>query len=84
MSLQNTLDKLTLDDAPAGGVALVYQHGRLVESACSGTAYMLDGAPVAWQPSTLSLNYSVGKGVQSFVCALQGSVSPVLVALWWG
>lgn len=65
MSLQNTLDKLTLDDAPAGGVALVYQHGRLVESACSGTAYMLDGAPVAWQPSTLSLNYSVGKGVMA-------------------
>ncbi len=57
--LQQLLTKLQLDDAPAGGTVVVYQSGKCIAQANIGMAQL--NSP--WQPNTLSLNFSTGKGV---------------------
>lgn len=57
--LQQLLTKLQLDDAPAGGTLVVYQAGDCIAQASIGMAQ----ADMPWQPDTLSLNFSTGKGV---------------------
>lgn len=57
--LQQLLSELQLDDAPAGGALVVYQHGKCIAQASIGMA-QIDSK---WQPDTLSLNFSTGKGV---------------------
>lgn len=58
-SLQQILTDLQLDDAPAGGSLVVYQAGKCIAQACVGMAQ----PELPWQPDTLSLNFSTGKGV---------------------
>jgi CubicO group peptidase (beta-lactamase class C family) len=57
--LQQLLADLQLDDAPAGGSLVVYQAGNCIAQASIGMAQ----AELPWQPATLSLNFSTGKGV---------------------
>ena len=57
--LQQLLTDLQLDDAPAGGALVVYQSGKCIAQASVGMAQ----AEQPWQPDTLSLNFSTGKGV---------------------
>ncbi|MEC5210244.1 CubicO group peptidase (beta-lactamase class C family) [Psychrobacter sp. PL15] len=57
--LQQLLADLQLDDAPAGGSLVVYQAGKCIARASIGMAQ----AELPWQPDTLSLNFSTGKGV---------------------
>ncbi|WP_367110316.1 serine hydrolase domain-containing protein [uncultured Psychrobacter sp.] len=57
--LQQLLTNLQLDDAPAGGSLVVYQAGKCIVQASVGMAQ----ADKEWQPDTLSLNFSTGKGV---------------------
>lgn len=58
-SLQQLLTNLQLGDAPAGGAVVVYQAGQCIAQASVGMAR----AEMTWQPDTLSLNFSTGKGV---------------------
>ena len=57
--LQQLLTDLQLDDAPAGGSLIVYQAGQCIAQASVGMAQ----PNVSWQPETLSLNFSTGKGI---------------------
>lgn len=57
--LQQLLTNLQLDDAPAGGSLVVYQASKCIAQASVGMAQ----AGKKWQPDTLSLNFSTGKGV---------------------
>ncbi len=57
--LQRLLTDLQLDDAPAGGSLVVYQAGKCIAQASVGMAQI----DKPWQPDTLSLNFSTGKGV---------------------
>lgn len=57
--LQTLLIELQLDDAPAGGALVVYQHGKCIAQASTGKAQ----ADILWQPDTLALNFSTGKGI---------------------
>lgn len=57
--LQQLLTDLQLDDAPAGGALVVYRAGKCIAQASVGMAQI----DKPWQPDTLSLNFSTGKGV---------------------
>lgn len=57
--LQQLLMDLQLEDAPAGGAVVVYQAGKCIAEASIGMAR--SDAP--WQPETLAINFSTGKGV---------------------
>lgn len=57
--LQQLLTDLQLDDAPAGGAVVVYQAGQCIAQAGTGMAR----SDVPWQPDTLAINFSTGKGV---------------------
>lgn len=57
--LQTILNQLQLDDAPAGGALVVYQAGQCIAQASVGMAQV----NMPWQPDTLSLNFSTGKGI---------------------
>ena len=57
--LQQLLTDLQLDDAPAGGVLVVYHAGQCIAQASVGMAR----ADLSWSPDTLSLNFSTGKGI---------------------
>lgn len=57
--LQQLLTDLQLDDAPAGGSVVVYQAGRCIAQASVGAARL----DTSWQPDTLAINFSTGKGV---------------------
>ncbi|MFZ3076112.1 MAG: serine hydrolase domain-containing protein [Psychrobacter glacincola] len=57
--LQQLLTELQLDDAPAGGALVVYQAGHCIAKASVGLAR----ADLSWNPDTLSLNFSTGKGI---------------------
>lgn len=57
--LQQLLAGLQLDDAPAGGAVVVYQAGKCIAQASVGMAR----SDTLWQPDTLSINFSTGKGV---------------------
>lgn len=57
--LQQTIQNLQLDDAPAGGSVIVYHQGKQIAAASVG-----DATPNRqWDENTLSLNFSTGKGV---------------------
>ncbi|MGO2277260.1 MULTISPECIES: serine hydrolase domain-containing protein [unclassified Psychrobacter] len=58
-NLQQLLTDLQLDDAPAGGAVVVYQAGQCIAQAGTGMAR----SDVPWQPDTLAINFSTGKGV---------------------
>ena len=57
--LQQLLTDLQLDDAPAGGAVAVYQAGQCIAQASTGMAR----PDMPWQPDTLAINFSTGKGV---------------------
>lgn len=57
--LQQLLTDLQLDDAPAGGAVVVYQAGKCIVEASVGMARF----DMSWQPDTLAINFSTGKGV---------------------
>lgn len=57
--LQQILTDLQLDDAPAGGAVVVYLAGEDIAQASVGMAR----PEMSWQPDTLAINFSTGKGV---------------------
>lgn len=57
--LQQILTDLQLEDAPAGGAVVVYQAGECIAKASIGMAR----SDTSWQPNTLAINFSTGKGV---------------------
>jgi len=57
--MQQLLTDLQLDDAPAGGAVVVYQDGKCIAQASVGMAR----PDMSWQPDTLAINFSTGKGV---------------------
>jgi len=57
--LQQLLTDLQLDGAPAGGAVAVYQAGQCIAQASTGMAR----PDIPWQPDTLAINFSTGKGV---------------------
>ncbi|MEN6670510.1 serine hydrolase domain-containing protein [Psychrobacter sp. B38] len=57
--LQQLLTDLQLEDAPAGGAVVVYQAGKCIARAAVGMARV----DMPWQPDTLAINFSTGKGV---------------------
>ncbi|MGM8870618.1 serine hydrolase domain-containing protein [Psychrobacter sp. 2Y5] len=59
LCLQQWLNDLQLEDAPAGGSVVVYQAGECIATASIGQARSDD----KWQADTLALNFSTGKGV---------------------
>jgi len=58
-NLQQLLTDLQLDEAPAGGAVVIYQAGQCIAEASTGMAR----SDVRWQPDTLAINFSTGKGV---------------------
>lgn len=59
------LTSLQFDDAPAGGALVIYQNGREVVNVSVGQA--LPNQP--WTDQTLSVNFSIGKGVLATLVA---------------
>ncbi|MGM8884354.1 serine hydrolase domain-containing protein [Psychrobacter sp. 1U2] len=59
LRLQQWLNDLQLEDAPAGGSVVVYQAGECLAAASVGQAQ----SDREWQADTLALNFSTGKGV---------------------
>ena len=57
--LQQIITDLQLDDAPAGGAVVVYLAGECIAQASVGMAR----PEIPWQPDTLAINFSTGKGV---------------------
>lgn len=57
--LQQLLTDLQLDDAPAGCAVVVYQAGECIAQTSVGMAL----SDTSWQPDTLAINFSTGKGV---------------------
>lgn len=57
--VQQILTALQLEDAPAGGAVVVYQAGKCIAKASTGMARF----DMSWQPDTLAINFSTGKGV---------------------
>jgi len=57
--LQQILTDLQLEDGPAGGAVVVYQAGKCIAKASTGMARL----DMLWQPDTLAINFSTGKGV---------------------
>ncbi len=57
--LQQLLIDLQLEDAPAGGSVVVYRAGECIAKAAVGMARI----DMPWQPDTLAVNFSTGKGV---------------------
>ncbi len=57
--LQQLLTDLQLEDGPAGGALVVYQAGKCIAKASTGMAR----SDMPWQPDTLAINFSTGKGV---------------------
>ena len=57
--LQQILTDLQLEGGPAGGAVVVYQAGKCIGKASTGMAR----SNMLWQPDTLAINFSTGKGV---------------------
>ncbi len=57
--LQQLFTELQLDDAPAGGAVVVYQANKCIAQVSVGMAR----PDMEWQPDTLAINFSTGKGV---------------------
>lgn len=60
------LQTLQFDDAPAGGALVIYHQGQKVVDTATGQ-YLPNHA---WQSSTLSVNFSIGKGVMATLIAI--------------
>ncbi|OAV16886.1 putative esterase A [Moraxella catarrhalis] len=60
------LQALQFDDAPAGGVLVIYKDGQEVVNTAIGLA--LPNLP--WSSQTLSVNFSIGKGVMATLIAV--------------
>lgn len=60
------LSTLVLEDAPAGGALVIYHQGNQVVNTATGLA--LPNTP--WQSDTLSVNFSIGKGVMATLIAV--------------
>ncbi|OOS07179.1 Beta-lactamase [Moraxella cuniculi DSM 21768] len=63
---QATLDALQFDDVPAGGALVIYHQGEQV--VCASTGQALPNQP--WSDQTLSVNFSIGKGVMATLIAI--------------
>ena len=63
---QRVLDELKLDDAPAGGALVIYHQGKEVVNVATGNAL----PDLAWSAKTLSVNFSIGKGVMATLIAI--------------
>lgn len=59
------LKTLQFDESPAGGVVVIYQDGQEVVNTAVGYAL----PDMAWQDTTLSVNFSIGKGVMATLVA---------------
>lgn len=60
------LQTLQLDDAPAGGALVIYHQGQKVVD----TAFGQFLPNQTWQTDTLSVNFSIGKGVMATLIAI--------------
>lgn len=60
------LQALQFDDAPAGGALVIYQDGQEVVNHAVGQAL----PDMAWSDTTLSVNFSIGKGVMATLVAV--------------
>lgn len=63
---QRVLDELKLDDAPAGGALVIYHQDKEVVNVATGNAL----PDLAWSAKTLSVNFSIGKGVMATLIAI--------------
>lgn len=63
---QRVLNELQLDDAPAGGALVIYHQGKEVVNVATGKAL----PDLAWSSKTLSVNFSIGKGVMATLIAI--------------
>lgn len=64
--LEQLLPSLAFDDDKAGGALTIFKDGVCVVDAAFGQA----NAAMAWTPRTLSLNFSIGKGVLATLIAV--------------
>lgn len=80
---EDILKKLQLDDAPAGGALVIYHQGKKVVDTAVGQAL----PELPWSSSTLSVNFSIGKGVMATLIAVlvsRGLVRyDVPIATYW-
>ncbi|MDO4250763.1 MAG: serine hydrolase domain-containing protein [Moraxella sp.] len=60
------LPKLVFDDSPCGGALTIFQDGQCVVNTAFGQA----NAQNVWTPTTLSVNFSIGKGVMATLIAV--------------
>lgn len=60
------LQQLQLDEVSAGGALVIYQHGVEVVNTAVGNAL----SDRAWSDTTLSVNFSIGKGVMATLVAI--------------
>ncbi|MDN6275947.1 serine hydrolase [Psychrobacter sp.] len=81
--LQHILTDLQLEDAPAGGAVVVYQAGECIAQASVGSSQL----DTSWQPETLAINFSTGKGILAtlmHVLVSQGFLTyDVPIAEYW-
>lgn len=66
------LQRLQLDDAPAGGSLVIFKDGQKIVSTSIGKARLdgADGTDGAWHDRRLSVNFSIGKGVMATLIAV--------------
>lgn len=60
------LQALQFDDAPAGGALVIYKDGQEVVNTATGLAL----PNLLWSSQTLSVNFSIGKGVMATLIAV--------------
>lgn len=60
------LEQLQFDEPTAGGALVIYQDGKEVVNTAFGNATIND----AWTTKTLSVNFSIGKGVMATLVAI--------------
>lgn len=65
-TLSDVWTSLQFDDTPAGGALVVYHRGKKVVDSAIGQAL----SSTAWSAHTLSVNFSVGKGVMATLIAI--------------
>lgn len=63
---KRVLDELQFDEAPVGGALVIYHQGREVVNVATGQAL----PNLDWSSKTLSVNFSIGKGVMASLIAV--------------
>lgn len=63
---EHLLSSLQFDDTPAGGALVIYHQGQKVVDTAFGQAL----PDMAWTTRTLSVNFSIGKGVMATLIAV--------------